>query len=533
MSRVTRITALATLLITLCLAGQWLLHRQAREGYDRDFLPAYDAYAYVAMAEHPRYFTVAPWGYRILTPILVRAVPADVVRGFEVVTFAGLLASAVLLFAFLSRLGHDPVASLVAASLCVFLGPARDVIEYPYLVEPVTLALEIAFLLALAGRGGAGVLALIAVLGALSKELHLLLVPLVFFARAEPDGVRAALRKTAIVGLAAVAATALLRTWTPLGDAAVLGRPSLEAVLMAWRRDWPDTWRGTLMQGLTPLALAGACLPRARSFLRRYGYGLVVTLVVPFAAFVNVGDSRVVFFGKNTERLLLYAIPFLIPLALHATSALRGLPVAVAREMAPISRGPDRTAAALTVVALLALALGLDRYRRADLRGTRDGPLLLAFCRESLASARRLERGRFTTFDPGRDYFVAGQSDARDLGRMRWYLRDGWGPRPSSISAAEVVMQEERATLVLPCVEPADWQLALWLSAPAASTVRIDLNGRPLGEALAAPRADRHIVQVPRDALFRGDNLIGLTATGPGVRLHRFAVRPPGAAEVD
>lgn len=529
----TRASFVAAILAAVCLAGQWAVHRHAREGYDRDFLPAFDAYAYVAMAEHPRCFTVAPWGYRILTPALVGLLPTDVVSGFAVVTFAGLLASAVLLHAFLRRLGHDPMSSAIAASAFAFLGPTAEVIEYPFLVEPLTLALEIAFLLVLAGRGGTGALALIAVLGALSKELHLLLVPLVFFARREEDGALAALVKTAIVAAAAAAATLLLRTWIPLSDPAALGRPPLDAILQAWRRDWPDTWRGAFLLGLTPLALAGACLSRARPFLRRYGYGVAVTLVVPFAAFVNVGDPRVIFFGKNTERLLLYAIPFLFPLALHAVDVLRRRPVPVAEAGPGLSVRLDRAAAALTVLALLALALGLDRYRRLDLRGTRDGSYVLAFCRESLAAARRLARGRFTTFDPGRDYFVAGESDAHDLGRMRWYLREGWGPRPWSISAAEVFMQEARATLVLPCLAPSDWQLTLWLSSPLPSFVRVEVNGRAVGEALAAPVADRSVVNVPRAALFRGDNIVGLGAPGPGVRLHRFTVRPAGASLVD
>ena len=36
--------------------------------YDAFHLPAFDPYVYVAMAEHPSFFTVAPWGYRVLTP---------------------------------------------------------------------------------------------------------------------------------------------------------------------------------------------------------------------------------------------------------------------------------------------------------------------------------------------------------------------------------------------------------------------------------------------------------------------------------
>jgi hypothetical protein len=63
--------------------------------------------------------------------------------------------------------------------------------------------------------------------------------------------------------------------------------------------------------------------------------------------------------------------------------------------------------------------------------------------------------------------------------------------------------------------------------------VRVDVNGRPLGEAPVGARMERHLVTIPRDALFRGDNLVGLAAAGPGVRLHRFSVRPDTATVVD
>jgi hypothetical protein len=49
----------------LCLA---VLALRAYENrgvvYDRFHLPAFDGHVYAAMAEEPRVFTVAPWGYR-------------------------------------------------------------------------------------------------------------------------------------------------------------------------------------------------------------------------------------------------------------------------------------------------------------------------------------------------------------------------------------------------------------------------------------------------------------------------------------
>lgn len=521
---------LAVVLALVCVAAQWKLHRAAHYGYDRDLLPAYDAYAYVALAEHPRFFTVTPWAYRALTPWVVSLVPGDVVDAFHLVSAGGLVLAGLLLFGFLRQLGHDAAGSLLATAAFLFSSAIGEIVQYPFLADPVTLALVLAFVLLLERGEGAGTLALVAVLGGFAKELQALLVPLVFFARVGRDGPARALRKTIAVGAATVAAMLILRTWVRLPQAAV-SMPPLAAVWEAFVRDWPDTWRGALLSGVLPLGLAGALLPRARPFLRRYGYALAITLATPFAAWAYVGDPRVIFFGKNAERVLAYALPFLLAPALHLADRLRGRPAAVPRPERPLPRRVSLALGCAAVLALATVALGLDRYRRLDLRATRDGPLLLTFVRQSLAEARRLERGRFAVLDPARDVFVAGRSDARDLGRMRWYLRDGWGPRPSSSSGAEVVMQERRATVVLPCVRPDDWQVSVWLSAPVPAQVRVDVNGRALGTAPAGPEAARHRFAVPADALFRGDNLLGLAldADAP-VRLHRVAVRPPGAA---
>ena len=105
--------------------------------------------------------------------------------------------------------------------------------------------------------------------------------------------------------------------------------PPLGAVWAAFVRDWPETWRGRAASGLLPLGLAGALLPRAWPFLRRYGYAWRSRSSTPFAAWAYVGDPRVIFFGKNAERVLVYALPFLLALALHLADRLRGAPPAV------------------------------------------------------------------------------------------------------------------------------------------------------------------------------------------------------------
>ena len=45
-----------------------------------------DAHHYLAMSAHPFTFEAAPWGYRILTPLIVHVLPASHELGFEIVT---------------------------------------------------------------------------------------------------------------------------------------------------------------------------------------------------------------------------------------------------------------------------------------------------------------------------------------------------------------------------------------------------------------------------------------------------------------
>src|SRR6185436_5351031 len=120
-------------------------------------------------------------------------------------------------------------------------GPVAEALSLRMLAEPLTLALETAFLLFLFAGAGAGPLALVAVLGALSKEFFLFLLPLVFIVRAPRAGRAAALRLALAVAVPAVAATLLLRWWwtphlaAPAAPALSLG---LARLLGSWREWW-------------------------------------------------------------------------------------------------------------------------------------------------------------------------------------------------------------------------------------------------------------------------------------------------------
>jgi len=220
-------------------------------------------------------------------------------------------------------------------------------------------------------------------------------------------------------------------------------------------------------------------------------------------------------------RLLLYAFPVLLPLALNGL----GLLGAAASE--PPHPGGRRTQWLLGMAAV-ALALApaglLDRYRRADLRGPRDGQRVLAFCRQSLAVARRLERDKPVDYQVRERRYYVGRSYAHYLEHMRWFLLAGWGPAPHYGTEA-VEMREPRASFVLPCYEPKPLQLVLDLGAARETAVRVEVNGRDVGGMTASAPPSRERFLVPQDALFRGDNEVTLVAAQPGSRVSLELVR--------
>jgi hypothetical protein len=521
--------AAALALSAACIALQLARQRETILRYDRHVLPAFDAYVYTAMAERPRLFTVPPWGHRILTPALVHwLAPRDPPRGFLALALGGLALSGGLLFVFLRRLGHTTGPALLAVIAYALSLPVGETLRYLFLVEPLSLVLLLLVLLALESGGDTAILALLFALGALTKEAFLLFLPAVYFARRGRDGDARALGKLAACALAALAATEAVRSWAPHLREAGGSVPGLDAFWLAVYRILAGAghwWNAALLAGVTPLALLGALRPAARPFLLRHGFLLALTLALPFAASVYTRDSQnVPFFPADIPRLLLFALPLLLPLALVALDALwpgLGLPAGEH----PLPRG-RRVAAALAALAVVVAPLvALDRYRRIDLRGPRDGRLLLALSRESWSFARRLERGRPVSYEPEARRFSPAISDPHLLERMRWFLRDGWGPAPH-YGLGPVVMAEDAASIVLPCLRPADLDLSLTLSASAERVLRVLVNGRGVGEALAGPEPQLSRIRVPGRLLFRGDNLLGLDASGgPPARLRGLELR--------
>ncbi len=516
--------AVAGLLVALALTSAALAwhreqHEVALDAYDRYTLPGYDARVYMAMAEAPSVFAVAPWGYRVAWPWFVHLVaPRPGPGTFLALTLLLLLSAGGLLHVWLRQLGCGWLSALSGVLAYGLSPPVSVAVRDPFLVDPLALVLLLAVLLALETAAPLGVVAALLVLGALTKEILLaFLLPTVFLVLYAREGPRRALRGLLVAGTPALCMGLLLpRWWTPHLAPQDAGALSVDVFWLALYRvlaglsDWGPA---ALLLGITPLALVGATRSAARPYLRRYGWLLASTWALPFAASVYTDDARnVPFFAADIPRLLLHALPVTLPLALGAlrsAAASQGPWPACLSTPAPARRARRLGVLgwAVTCVLLVIPWLTLDRYRRVDLRGRRDGALLLAVSRESLAQARRLASGRPVAFTLAERRFRPERDEAHYLERMRWFLRDGWGVAPQYSSGA-LLMQSSPATLLLPCLRRDDWTLVLALRAGSAVMLRVLLERAELGRIVIGPQLERFRLHVPAESLARGDNVL-------------------------
>lgn len=516
----------AAIVLTLaCLGARSSAYEQRNRRLDRYHLPGFDSFVYVAMAEDPAFFTVAPWGYRLLSPWLVHATGGEVVRGFRRLSFVGLGLSGPLLFLFLRRHSKDERLCLLATLLFFFSPPVDEVFRSFFLAEPIGLPLLLAALLALEARGpgdrtaGLAFAAALA-LGALTKEVFIVYLPGFLVAACFGLGLRRGLARTMPGALAALFLHLYLRrVWAPYPSSSLPGWPGFPELATAVGRiagavsDW---WAPLFACGF-PLAAVALALPEGRRFFARYFVLLGLTAALPFGAGIYTGAAFPAehFYAEDVPRLLVYALPLLFSLAVAALGRL-GPPRAPAPSAEPDVGTTSGFAVGVAAASALALAAALilpvtalDRYRRVDLRGRTDGPFVLAFCRDSLAFARRLASGRVVAYDPVTRRFKAGKSDPRDMERMRWFLREGWGERPE-YGLDDVTIEATRAAVVVPVLDVRDLNLAAHLRAPQTLAVRVAMNGLPLGELTAAPEPIRQRLVIPAKALFRGDNRLTL-----------------------
>lgn len=507
---------LAGLLGALVVGYQHQAHFDPHVAWDGFTLPGFDAHVYVAMAEEPRVFTVPPWGYRLLLPGLIGASlpPRLIVPGFEWAARLSLVAASALLFIYLRTRGATLRAAILAVLAAMATPSIGAVFENPFLVEPFALVLLLLALIAIEARLGPGFISLALTLLAMSKEIWVVLLPLIFL-RETKNGPRAATLETLRVAAPALAMSALIRwVWAP--QAAPSGA---EGGWLETLGHIPDGLVAVapefLLGGFSLFGLASLRSADARAFLNTHLLTLLPLLALPIMAATYSGAGAAAsFFTDDVRRLLIYVLPFIAALAVHLDPA-SGEPRTLAVSL-------RKNQAALGLAALLALSpLALDRYSRVDLSVSRDGPYILGFTRETLKTARKLQRGETVAFDPLQRKFAWGVSPANELARLRFFLRSGFGPL-AHYGIDDIRMRETTATLIAPVLEARTLRLILTIDARTSAWLSVSAGGLRVGEALVGPQAVQATFEIPATSLFRGDNLIQLDCVEAGKALPRL-----------
>ncbi len=481
--------------------------------YDRYVLPAFDGFIYDAMADGPRVFTLAPWGYRILAPWIVHLLPvSSAAVGFYWLSLVCLAATIFVIGSWLQRLGFASGPAALGALALALSPPLRELLNYQVLVDPLAL-LIIALILWELTAPRIMVLTALFGAGALTKEVCLLplfVLPLVLVPSS--GWKRGALQTSVIGGPALALALCLRATW---GEARpVLDGPFLDVVGARLQQSAGLLASTAVLSGLAVAASAG--LVRESSVPLR-----VQGIVMWFLTFTTIFLNPYHFSLPDLPRLSVFAWPALLPLALS------GLGFARVMEPGRAERFPRFVSitAGATLLICVSLVLVTDSFRHVPEDAWNQPIAFLARNREGFKTARLLDEGGTFTFDPMSGRFAGPVTERFNLTegrRHRWFLFDGFGPEASF--EAGVPEFQGKAELLLPTLTPRPVTMSIAFEGPEGARVALSVGGREIGAAPADGASTT--LSIPAAALVRGDNIVRMT--GPdrqGLRLKRWEVR--------
>jgi hypothetical protein len=319
----------AGLLSILLIGALWLRTDPLLPGHPAFALPA-DHHMYAFMATHPLgELHVAPWGWRLLAPLLVDMSGLAAGTGFRVLAFGALATTTALMFPLARLFGATRTIALLAPVLFASIGFATKFTLFDFwLTDPLAFAFVAgAAVCAASGRDWAFATCL--TIGVVAKESVLLVALLYYGIHARKALDPAAGVRTLLLSFPAVAVLLGIRVVIPAWNGRTTYLSSLPLpirrnartvpeygpfqLLLATleARDWPRTVLEVVSGfGLTVTALAALGVGAARTTALR---------LAPYVAAV-IGQ---VLFAQNTERLVVLAFPAVVVLAVEGLRWLR------------------------------------------------------------------------------------------------------------------------------------------------------------------------------------------------------------------
>ena len=263
-----------------------------------------DHHRYRAMAEGDALsYPYAPYNRRVLTPLIVKALPLDAEEGFYALTFLSVAATGVALFYALSRMGLGGALSLAGMFTFFSLGWGPEYfLMNIWMIDPLSFLLLALCVWAVAARRDALFAALL-VLAALNKEAGIFALALFYGLRATGPLDFRVMGRTVLVGLPALLVLFGLRLGIPAGGQTpyYFSWQLMDVVPKRLEKmTFPEAfgeyylWTFGLVGGLLPLL----------SLASKEGRRMAVRLL-PFVLLVY---SQLLF-AQDTERLLVFAFP--------------------------------------------------------------------------------------------------------------------------------------------------------------------------------------------------------------------------------
>ena len=286
-----------------------------------------DHYHYLAMARAPfggdEEARTPPYCFRILTPLLVHGltrIGLGTNAAFWLVTNLALVGFLLCLHRLLLARGLSLGRALLGVALAGLLPGAVRWYEYQYwMTDPLCLFLMTASLL-LVEEGCDGALLPLSLLGVAARESYVLVFPWLLVRWARRDGIASAMASTARVALPSLALLVGIHLFVPSSPAPPLSAVMTDAIGFRWRHLLDNQLY------LVTIGAFGVLVPLLLSSPARVAASLRER---PEDALLVAGAYASLLLGVNTDRLLAYALPAVLPLALATLDAVR-IPVSLA-----------------------------------------------------------------------------------------------------------------------------------------------------------------------------------------------------------
>jgi hypothetical protein len=279
-----------------------------------------DHFRYLEMARgaegKPELARQPPYCWRILAPLLARALARTglgVNGAFYLVTNAFLIGFLLVLYVFWRLVGFDPPAAAAGVTLSALVQGAVRWYEYQYWMSdpPALFFVALAFLLTQTGRSAA--LAVASLPAVLARESYVFVFPYHLLHVARRRGWWPAIVRTAAIAAGPVALLVVVQRLIVPSEPNDLVASVADTLGFRWRHRYDNQAYVTTVGSLGVLFPLMLLFPeRAAGQVRRHfdaaAYLLITYLTLSIA--------------NNTERMLAYGLPVVVPAALWSAEAL-------------------------------------------------------------------------------------------------------------------------------------------------------------------------------------------------------------------